>query len=65
MKQRKGLLIFGGIVAALVLTCGIYLFAGTQRTESLMWNHLTERAHRGGYSKPGCKTLFPQCDLAW
>ena len=43
MKQRKGLLIFGGIVAVLVLTCGIYLFAGTQRTESLMWNHLTER----------------------
>ena len=48
MKQRKGLLIFGGIVAALVLTCGIYLFAGTQRTESLMWNHLTERGLTAG-----------------
>lgn len=43
MKQRKGLLIFGGIAAALVLAYGLYRFVGTQRADALLRNHLTER----------------------
>ncbi len=53
MKQRKGLLIFGGIASALVLAYGVYRFVGTQRADALLRNHLTEN----GYSAEDIQSL--------
>lgn len=41
--KRKGFYIVIGILVVIVLTCSIYVFAGTKNIEKLMWVYLEDK----------------------
>jgi hypothetical protein len=43
--KRKGFYIVAGILAVIVLTCFIYVLAGTKNTEKLMWAYLEDKGY--------------------
>ena len=43
--KRKRLYIAVGILAVIVLTCLIYVLAGTKNTEKLMWAYLEDKGY--------------------
>lgn len=43
--KRKGLYITVGILAVIILTCYIYVFAGTKSTEKLMREYLEDKGY--------------------
>ena len=50
--KRKGI-ILTGIVAVIILSCAIYVFAGTKKAEKLMWVYLDEK----GYTTTEIKSI--------
>jgi hypothetical protein len=50
--KRKGI-ILTGIVAVIILSCAIYVFAGTKKAEKLMWEYLDEK----GYTTTEIKSI--------
>ena len=44
--KRKTTLISLCIVAAIIISCGIYIFAGTKKAEKLMWKHLDDKGYK-------------------
>lgn len=43
--NRKGFYIAVGILAVIVLTCFIYVFAGTKNAEKRMWSYLKDKGY--------------------
>lgn len=43
MKRKR--LILGGILTTIILTCVIYVFAGTNKAQKLMWEYLDEKGY--------------------
>lgn len=51
--KRKTTLISLCIVATIIISCGIYIFAGTKKAEKLMWKYLDDK----GYNQTEIKSI--------